>query len=216
MTTFDDQDLGSNALCEAMRTLLQKGLCNGAAGNASVRFKDGMLITASGIAADKLCASDMVFMQLDGSYDTKQRKPSSEWRMHADLYRSRTGANAVVHCHSNYATILACAGLSIPAQHYMVAAAGNDHIPLATYQLFGTEALSNAMLNAIGTGKACLLANHGQIVLEGTLEKALTLAEQVEQLALWYWGGLQLGKVNVLDPTQMADVSRAFTGYGQQ
>lgn len=212
----DDRHTNAQALVDAMQQLQQKGLISGAAGNASVRTETGLLITPSGMASEALTASDIVFMQFDGSYDASQRKPSSEWRMHADLYQHNSQAAAVIHCHSNYATILACANMSIPAQHYMVAACGNDHVPIAPYAQFGSAELSQALLDNIGPGNACLLAHHGQIVFEQSLAKAVTLAEQVEQLALWYWGGLQIAPVKPLTTPQMNAVREAFTDYGQQ
>lgn len=205
-----------NALVTASHELKQRGLSVGNSGNVSLRTDEGMLITPSGVAAKQLSADLIVHMTLNGECFTKDIKPSSEWLMHAMLYASRSDAKAIVHCHSNYATLLACAHIEIPAQHYMIAATGANKVALAAYAQFGTKALANSALSAIANSKACLLANHGQLVLDQDLDKAMDLAEQIEQLAFWYWGNMQIEKVNLLNKNQMADVHLAFVDYGQQ
>ena len=97
------------AVIEAMQALVAKRLTSGTSGNISVRSEGGMLITPTGVAPALLLPEHVVAMNFDGEADPGQLTPSSEWRMHADVYRERPGINAIVHCHSRYATILACA-----------------------------------------------------------------------------------------------------------
>ncbi len=200
----------------AMQSLLDQGMTSGKSGNVSMRTAAGMLITPTGVAPADLTPTQIVAMALDGTVEPGQLLPSSEWRMHADIYRNKPGAGAVVHCHSNYATMLACAHRAIPAQHYMVAAAGSDEIPLAEYATFGSQELSDANLAALSNADACLLANHGQLALGEDLVAALALASLVEELAFWYWGVLAIGKPHVLNREQMDEVKELFAGYGQQ
>lgn len=150
-------------------------------------------------------------MSLGGVSDRDQLRPSSEWQMHADIYRVKPDISAIVHCHSPYATILACARKSIPAMYYMEAAAGGREIPLADYATFGSKALAEAILQALSSTTACLLANHGQLSVATDLESALTLAELVEEQAHCYWGTLAIGGPVLLD-----EVLTAFASYGQQ
>ncbi len=175
-----------------------------------------MLITPTGIAPDQLRPEQIVQMSLTGKVDPGQLTPSSEWQMHAAVYAAKSAINAVVHCHSPYATILACARKSIPCMHYMVAAAGSDEIPLAEYATFGSKALSEATLQGLSASTACLLANHGQITVATDLQGALKLAELVEEQAHCYWGTLAIGGPVLLDKRQMKEVSTAFVSYGQQ
>ena len=122
----------------------------------------------------------------------------------------------MVHCHSNYATILACAGKAIPPLHYMIAVTASYEIPCAPYATFGTPALADSALAALQGRFACLLANHGQIAIGMNLEGALRMAAEVEELATTYWGCLAIGGPQVLDTQQMDDVMAAFASYGQQ
>ena len=204
------------AIVDTLRLMCSRGLNTGTAGNASVRTRDGMLITPTGVAADRLHRDDIVHLTLEGAAEPGQLKPSSEWRMHAAVYVRKPDAGAIVHCHSPYATTIACTRQPIPAMHYMVAAAGADHIPLADYARFGSEALSRNTVNALARTRACLLANHGQIALGASLADALALAELVEEQARIYWGTLAVGGPVLLDETEMAAVTAAFASYGQQ
>ena len=199
-----------------LQALVEKNLNKGTSGNVSARTNDGMLITPTGVAPDQLLPEHIVHMALTGKVDEDQLTPSSEWRMHADVYCNKPGIIAVVHCHSPYATILACARRAIPAMHYMVAAAGGHCIPLADYATFGSKELSEANLEALSSYMACLLSNHGQLTIGFDLDGALKLAELVEEQAHCYWGTLAIGGPAILDKSQMDDVLAAFMGYGQQ
>ena len=124
--------------------------------------------------------------------------------------------NAVVHCHSRHATILACAGKPIPPMHYMVAVGGKSFVPLAPYSTFGTDALARDVAEALEGGYACLMANHGQIAVAADLDRALAIAEEIEEQAAVYWGALAIGGPKLLDEAQMAEVFEQFKVYGQK
>ena len=213
MTKDENQRL---AVVKTLQALVEKKLNIGTSGNVSVRTIEGMLITPTGINPALLLAEQIVAVDLEGQVAEDQLTPSSEWQMHADVYREKPDVNAIVHCHSPYATILACAHKSIPAVHYMVAAAGSDEIPLAGYATFGSKELSQANLEALSGSLACLLANHGQLATGENLDQALKLAELVEEQAHCYWGTLAIGGPRLLDSQQMNEVLAAFADYGQQ
>jgi L-fuculose-phosphate aldolase len=209
-------DSSRNDLVAAYRRMIEAGLGTGSSGNVSLRNAGGMLITPTGMSPSALSADHMVQMSLAGEVSEGQLQPSSEWHMHTAIYRARPDINAVVHCHSRHATILACAHRPIPAIHYMIAITQVDQVPLAPYATFGTQALAESAAHAMGQGRACLLANHGQIAAGVDLDQALAVAMEVEELAAIYWGSLAIGGGQVLSPQDMADVSAAFVGYGQQ
>jgi L-fuculose-phosphate aldolase len=203
-------------LVATYRQMINAGLGTGSSGNLSLRTAQGMLITPTGVEPAALEAQQVVAMSLAGQTGRGQLLPSSEWQMHAAIYHDRPDINAVVHCHSRYATILACAHRPIPAIHYMIAIAGVDEIPVAPYASFGTKDLAGSAADALGQGRACLLANHGQIAAGVDLHQALTVALEVEELAAIYWGSLAIGGGKVLSQEAMMEVRTAFAGYGQQ
>ena len=206
-------------LIETARRMAPAGLNRGAAGNLSVRTRengeDGYLITPSGMDYDVLVPDDIVFMRLDGTADGR-RKPSSEWRLHHDVYATRPEAGAVLHAHSPFATSLACLRRDIPPFHYMIARFGGDNVRCADYATFGTQALSDHALAALSERNACLLANHGLLVFGGTLEQMFALAVEFEALCEQYWRACQIGQPVLLPAEEMRNVLTRFATYGQQ
>ena len=207
-------------IIETALTMSDCGLSPGRSGNVSGRFKDGMLITPTGMAYHELEADDIVFVAGDGSVAGKQRKPSSEWRFHLGAYQARPDRHAVVHTHSLHATVLSCVKKPIPAFHYMVAAAGGSDIPCVPYATFGTDELARHVARGLKERDACLMASHGQIAIGENLEAALELAFEVETLAEQYYKVLLLGELNVssdvLTDAAMEEMVDKFKTYGQK
>ena len=214
---LDDQALRHQVVTVARR-MNGTGLNQGTSGNLSVRIEGGLLVTPSSLPYEQMDAADLVALDLSGQpLLERQRRPSSEWRLHADVLRGRPEAMAVLHCHPIHATALACHDRGIPAFHYMVAVAGGDEIRCAPYATFGTKELSDNVVNALGQHTACLLARHGMVTLGKDLESALRVAVEVETLARMYLQALQVGEPPLLSAEQMQAVHAQFRGlhYGQ-
>lgn len=201
-------------IVKACQDMNRRGINQGTSGNISVRVKEGFLLTPSGMAYDEMKAGDIVLMKPDSSH-TGSRKPSSEWRFHHALMAKRPEIGSVVHTHSMFATTLSCLGMEIPAVHYMVAAAGGYNIRCAPYATYGTQETANNAVKALQDRNACLLANHGMIVIGPNLKKAMWLAVEVETLAAQYWRALQVGKPNILSKAEIGRVIDKFKSYGQ-
>ena len=193
----------------------EEGINQGTSGNVSVRTDEGFLITASGVPYHTMKPEHVVEMDLDGGYRGAYL-PSTEWRMHMDIFRHRAEAQAIVHTHSIHATALACLRRDIPPFHYMIGIGGGTTIRCSDYAEFGTQELSDVMLKALEDRSACLLGNHGQIVFANNLEKALWRAGEVEALSHQYWAALQAGKPLLLNDNQMTSVLARFKTYGKQ
>ena len=214
MTTTDEGALRQR-MAEVMRAMDDKGLNRGTSGNVSARCGEAMLVTPSGVPAARLTAEHMVLIQPDGSTAPGALKPSSEWRMHQGLLDRRPDVNAVVHCHSRHATILACAGKPIPAVHYMVAVGGGASVPVAPYATFGSTELAQIVVETLDGRYAALMANHGQIVVAPNLDFALAIAEEIEEQAAVYWGTLAIGGPTLLADDEMNTILQRFKSYGQ-
>jgi L-fuculose-phosphate aldolase len=170
---------------------------------------------------EDMTPDNMVKMQFDGGFELQKesnaKKPSSEWRFHCDILKSRPEINAVIHTHSMFATTLACLHKDIPPFHYMIAVTGADTIRCAPYALFGTQVLSDHALAALYQSKACLLANHGMIALGHDLDDALAVAVEVENLCEQYWRILQINpNPPLLTEDEIREVFQQFKGYGRR
>jgi L-fuculose-phosphate aldolase len=187
------------------------GLIVGSSGNVSGRAPDGMVITPSG--ADPETAPDLVSISLDRGV-ADEGTPSSEWAMHAAIYRVCPEAAFVVHTHADACTALACLRLELPAFHYMVVQFGGTNVRCAPYVTFGTAALADVAAEAIRDRSACLLANHGMIVCAATAAQALSRAMLLETLCRQYLLARSAGTPRLLSEQEMLDARERFKTYG--
>ena len=201
--------------CLAMNA---SGLNQGTSGNISMRFNDAMLITPSGIPYDELVPKQIAKMPLYSNTDAWNGpcKPSSEWHFHRAILQRDNAYGAVVHTHSTFATVLAMAGRSIPACHYMVAAFGGNSVRCAKYATYGTAELSQHILSAMRNRSACLMANHGMVVAGNDLHQAMWAATELETLARQYYHASMAGNVKRLSKQQIDIVLEKFKSYGLQ
>ena len=114
---------------------------------------------------------------------------------------------------SDARTALACLERAIPPFHYMVAVAGGDTVPCVPYATFGSQALSNAVVEALRHRRAALLAHHGMVCHAADLDGVLALAMEVETLARMYLMALAVAEPPLLSPAQMAEVLARFVDY---
>jgi|TARA_Y100000992_G_scaffold148272_1_gene98783 L-fuculose-phosphate aldolase len=182
-------------------------------GNVSLRYKNGFLITPSGVKYSLLKVDDIVFVSLDGKFDETKNKPSSEWRFHKDIYSSKNEANAIVHAHSTHATAVSAHNKDVPAFHYMVALAGGNDLKCAKYATFGTQELSDNIINALKNRKACLMSNHGQVAFGDNLEQAFELAQEVENICHQYINAIKIGEPKILSSSEMDVILEKVKNY---
>jgi L-fuculose-phosphate aldolase len=158
-------------------------------GNISIRHKkkgiEGFLISPSGKKNIELKEKDIVFVAMSGDTE-KNKKPSSEWMFHLDLYKSNK-CNAIVHAHSKFSVICSCLFNEIPSFHYMIALTEAKTLKVAKYALFGSKNLSINILDAMKNSKSCLISNHGQVTVGENIDKAYELSEEVELLCEYYY-----------------------------
>jgi L-fuculose-phosphate aldolase len=155
-----------------------------------------MLISPSGATGSNITPEHVVEVTLDGEW-SGERKPSSEWRMHAAIYKA-TKAQAVVHTHSDHCVALACQGRGLPGFHYLVGSFGGSDVPCVPYSTFGTEQLAIDAAAALDKRSACLLAAHGMICRGRDLANAVALAHRLEIMCRQYLLACQLGEPYLL------------------
>ena len=170
-------------LCnEIIKTCLKmesSGINQGTSGNLSARYKNGFLITPSSLPYNEMSPEDIVEMNWNGEYLGKQ--PSSEWRFHRDILKSRNDINVVLHCHS-------------------------INIRCANYATFGTQELADNVILALKDRLACLISQHGMICLGKTLKDAFFLGCEVEAISKMYVKTLSIGNSPILSDEEMHKV----------
>ncbi|KAA0697970.1 class II aldolase [Neorhizobium sp. P12A] len=187
----------------------------GTSGNISVRLEAGMLITPTGVPPKSLRPELVVAMDFNGTWSSEVT-PSSEWALHASIYKARPEVQAIVHAHPDHCVALSCARESLPAFHYMIAGFGGDDIRCSKYAVFGSPELADATVEAIEGRTACLLANHGMVAVGTSVAEAFGRTLKLETLARQYILCRSFAQPVVLTPDDLAEVKERYKTYGRQ
>jgi L-fuculose-phosphate aldolase len=187
----------------------------GTSGNISVRFEGGMLITPTGIPPKSLRPSSIVAMELDGGW-SGEITPSSEWALHAAIYKARSDVDAVVHAHPDYCVALSCMRQPLPPFHYMIASFGGDDVRCSRYETFGSRELADATVEALQGRNACLLANHGMVAVGKNVTEALSRTQKLENLARQFTLCRSIGEPVLLTDHELLSVKARYKTYGVQ
>lgn len=181
------------------RELVAKDLTSGVGGNLSQRNDDRVAISPSGIPYDRIDAEDVPIVTVDGEHIAGDFEPSSETPMHTMIYHERSDVGAIVHTHSPYATTFASLGQEIPASHYLVEFAGGTEIPVADFDLPGSEELGQHAVDALAEDyNGCLLQNHGVIAVGDTVSRAVETAQMIEFTARIHYQASNIGEPIIL------------------
>ncbi len=187
-------------VAEAARRLAAEGMNRGTSGNLSLRTaaREIIAVTPSALPYAEMGAADVCLLRLDGGAAEPGRKPSSESPLHLALYRARPDVNAVVHTHALFATVWSMEGGELPV--VTIPAAEFAPVRTAPFALPGSEELAAGAAATLGGDSAVLLEHHGLVCVGGTLEKALSAAEYVEECAETAFYSRLLGNGRALPP----------------
>ncbi len=177
-----------------------ESLFAGTSGNLSTYDPETgiMVITPSSVAYSTMDVGDVMVVKLDGTIIEGEHRPSSEWRMHAEVYRQMPDVRAVVHTHSPYATSFAVSHEAIPVILIeMVPFLGGD-VQVAEFALPGTPEVGLEAIKRLGDRTSCLLANHGVLAVGANLAQAHIRAIYVEDAAKIYSLAKSNGHVEII------------------
>jgi L-fuculose-phosphate aldolase len=186
-------------IVEVGRRLWERGYVASNDGNISVRLDDSRLITTPKNVSKGFMTPDMmVITDLDGRKISGERDPSSELKMHLEVYRNRPDAGAVVHAHPPTATGFAVAGIALDRAVLAEVITTLGSIPIAEYATPSTEELPAAVRKYVKAHDGLLLANHGALALAGDVMSAYYRMETIEHFAKISLVARTLGRENLL------------------
>lgn len=210
-----DVDL-ARKIVEVGWKLLDAGVTDGTSGNVSARCVDGrsILITPTSRDWRLLTERDLVWMDVRTGESSGRWRPSSEWRLHLEIYRKRADVGALIHHHGAWVSAVAVARRTIPV--LIDEAADIGVIPTAPYAPSASQELAEVISIQIAEGRnAVLLANHGAVTVGLNLREALRRALEVERLAKIYVGAEALGGARALDEVEISRSRAFFESYRQ-
>jgi L-fuculose-phosphate aldolase len=142
-----------------------------------------MLCTPSGMAYHLLTPDDIVLVELDTLAYGDQRKPTSEKRLHRDIFAARSDIGAVIHTHAKLSGVFAAARKTICCISGDMREMIGSEMRCAGHALPSTKKLSRVALAALGDRNGCLLMNHGVLCCGADLEAAYLACKAAEQTA---------------------------------
>ena len=208
--------MGESTIREQMaehgRSLFDRGLTFGSAGNLSARLADGFLITPTNVCLGRLDPARITKLDLRGNHVSGD-KPSKEAFLHLAMYDERPSAGAVVHLHTTHSVAVSVIDGIDPADPippitaYYVMRVGR--LILLPYHPPGDLALAGAVREVASKHHSILLANHGPVVAGADLDAAVYATEELEETAKLYLL-LRGERIRVLAPEDVAELGRRF------
>lgn len=186
-------------LVEYGKKLLDKKLVAGTSGNLSLRGESNEIyITPSGMDYLEITEDDIVKINFDGEILDGDKKPSSEWMMHVEIYKNYPSYNAIVHTHSTIATAFAVSRKKIPLILIEMKPFLGGEIEVAPFEPSGSLELAKSTIPYLKKSNSCLLANHGVVSCGKEMESAFLSAEYVEDAAKIYYYSLNIGEPKII------------------
>ena len=176
--------------------LYKAGLFTVTSGNLSMLDEESglIVITPSSYPYMLMKEEDLVVITKDGEKIEGDLRPSSEWKLHAAIYKARPEISGVVHTHSPYAISLAVKREPLPLILAEMQYAFGGSVPVAPFARPGSPEVGSGAVEALGEKKtAALMANHGVVTIGETLSKAVDRAYYVEDAAKVYTYVLSTG-----------------------
>jgi L-fuculose-phosphate aldolase len=202
-------------IVEVGRRLWHRGYVASNDGNISVRLDDGRLITTPKSVSKGFMSPDMmVITDLSGKKLAGEREPSSEIKMHLQVYRDRPDARAVVHAHPPHATAFAVAGIPLDRAVLAEVVTTLGSIPIAEYATPSTDELPAACSKYLKAHDGLLLANHGALTLGPDLFTAYYRMETIEHFAKISLYTRLLGRENLLSREEVQRLQGLRGMYG--
>jgi L-fuculose-phosphate aldolase len=202
-------------IVEVGRRLWERGYVASNDGNISVRLDDQRLITTPKNVSKGFMTPDMmVITDLEGKKISGERDPSSELKMHLEVYRNRPDARAVVHAHPPTATGFAVAGIALDRAVLAEVITTLGSIPIAEYATPSTEELPAVVRKYVKAHDGLLLANHGALALAGDVMSAYYRMETIEHFAKISLVARTLGREQLLSRDEVTRLQGLRGMYG--
>lgn len=191
-------------ICEIGRRIYARGFSAANEGNLSCRLSaDEVLCTPTLICKGFMKPDDLCVVDLEGRRISGQRQPTSEIRLHLEIYRGDVAARAVVHCHPPHATAFAVAGEDVPTGIHPEAEVFLGVVPSAPYETPGNWNFAATIRPFLGRANTVVLRNHGTVSWAAELERAYWTTEILDSYCRVLILARQLGRVVRLPPDKV-------------
>lgn len=195
------------------------GLVWMAGGTVCARDRESglVVVTPSGMPYDQLQPEDMIVTDINMQPVDGRHRASVALNLWTAFFRARPELCGLVHTHSPHATAFSVVGQPIPVITETMADWFGQAIPVTPYLSVEDNRFATLPVEAMGTGFAVLLGQHGPITVGKSLAHALERAVTLEEAARTYAVACNLGTPRPLtDEQAAASFDYYHNRYGQR
>ena len=198
-------------ICSVGRKLWLRGFVDGNGGNISCRTgEDEVICTPTLFSKFDMTPDDLCLIDLEGNQLAGRERPTSEVRLHLEVYKNAPQAKAVVHCHSPYATAYAICGHVPPSSISSEFDVFIGRVAIAHYETPGTPEFAETVRPYVARHNAILLANHGVMCWADTPAHAEWYVENLEAFCQTFLIARQLGVPYSRIPHEKAEALKSI------
>ncbi|MCG8484763.1 MAG: class II aldolase/adducin family protein [Clostridia bacterium] len=204
-------------ICTVGKKMYDKEFVAANDGNISVKINDHqILVTPTGVSKGDMTPENQVKMNLDGTVISKNLRPSSEVKMHLQVYKLNPQVKAVVHAHPPLATAFAVARIPLDRPILAEAVVNLGVVPISEYALPGTDEVPDSIKPFVKDYNAVLLANHGLLTWGEDLKQAFFRMETVEHYCKILYNLNQIGSPKEFNCSQVKELINIRNKIGIQ
>lgn len=210
----DEQEL-KRQLCEYGRRAYDKGLVAANDGNLSVRLDENQVLCTPTLQCKGfLKPEDICTVDLDGKHVAGKKRPTSEIRLHLEVYRRRSDVYSVIHTHPPHVTAFAVCGKPIPSGILAEPEIFLGEVPTAEYATPGSDEFAKTIVPFVEETNTIVLANHGMVSYESDLERAFWLTEILEAYCRTLILAKSIGEPKRLSESEQMELKRLRREFG--
>lgn len=182
-------------ICQVGKLLYDRGYVVSNDGNLSLRVApDRLLVTPSGVGKGRMTPDMLVVTDLEGNVLEGDRHPSSETKMHLEVYRCHPDVQAVVHAHPPVSTAFAVCRQGLETPYLAETVVGLGSVPCTpSFAMLSTDEVPKSIRPYLPDHNAVLLANHGALTWGADLWQAFDRMETVEHTAKIFLNARRIG-----------------------
>jgi len=202
-------------ICEIGDRLYKKGFAAANDGNISYRAGENEVVcTPTGISKGFMKPDDLCMVDMEGKQTAGRRKATSEIKLHLAIMKERADVKSVVHCHPPHATAFGIAREPIPQCVLPEVEIFLGDVPIAKYDLPGSQDFANTILPFVHKSSVIILANHGTVSFGETVEKAYWATEILDAYCRMLILAKSLGKVSYFTESEAKALLDLKTQWG--
>ncbi len=202
-------------ICEIGDRIYKKGFAAANDGNISYRVSENEVVcTPTGISKGFMKPDDLCMVDMDGNQTSGRLKATSEIKLHLAIMKERPELKSVVHCHPPHATAFGIAREPIPQCVLPEVEIFLGDVPVAKYDIPGSQDFANTILPFVKKSNVIILANHGTVSYGETVEKAYWATEILDAYCRMLILARSLGKVNYFSESEAQGLLDLKTQWG--